>query len=48
MSLMPLLVLGPAVFFLWEGRSKETKGVKNQASKGCFDYYVAYSLLLYA
>lgn len=30
MSLMPLLVLGPAVLLLWEGRSKETKGVKGQ------------------
>lgn len=32
MSLMPLFVLGPAVLFLWEGRSKVTKGVKGQAS----------------
>lgn len=32
MGLMPLLTLGPAVLLLWEGRSKETKGVKGQAS----------------
>ncbi|CBJ32848.1 conserved unknown protein [Ectocarpus siliculosus] len=30
MSMMPVLVLGPAVVYLWEERSKETKGVKNQ------------------
>lgn len=35
MSMMPVLVLGPAVVFLWEERSKETKGVQNQASGPC-------------
>ncbi|CAM9636222.1 unnamed protein product, partial [Hapterophycus canaliculatus] len=29
MSLMPMLVLGPAVVVLWEGRTKETKGVRD-------------------
>lgn len=28
-----MLVLGPAVIVLWEGRSKETKNVKNQVSR---------------
>ncbi|CAB1114675.1 unnamed protein product [Ectocarpus sp. CCAP 1310/34] len=35
MSMMPVLVLGPALVYLWEERSKETKGVKNQASGPC-------------
>ncbi|CAM9718285.1 unnamed protein product [Ectocarpus sp. 6 AP-2014] len=29
MSMMPVLVLGPAVVYLWEERSKETKGVRD-------------------